>query len=163
MKILTVILLFVLLASCRTQAPLTADTVQLTNSDSIRTEYIERVVVDTVTVQVHIPRESSTEVVGDSTSHLETNIAESDAWINPDGTLGHSLKNKAQPIAVDVLVPHKSTEKNTTAASIKEVPVPVQVYIERNFTPWELFRLKAFWYLVGCLGLLTVLRFRKYF
>lgn len=121
------------------------------NTDSVKTEYIETVKIDTVFVEVPVPMESVKQVVPDSTSHLETSLAESDAWINPDGTLGHSIKNKDHDLKAEVLVPVKDTQTNSTEASVREVPVPYPepVYIERDFTKWESFRLDAFWYLVG--------------
>ena len=123
----------------------------VTNTDSVRTEYIETVRVDTVTVFIEVPAESAKQVVQDSTSHLETNFALSYAWINPDGSLGHSLYNKPQSIPVDVPVIGKDTQTKTESEKIREIPIdrPVPVYVERDFTKWESFRLGAFWYLVG--------------
>lgn len=120
------------------------------NTDSVRIEYIETLRIDTVTVEIPIPAESAKQAVSDSTSHLETSIAESDAWINPDGTLGHSIKNKEKSLKTNALVPVKDTQINNAAVSVKEIPVPYPepVYIERDFTKWESFRLSAFWYLV---------------
>lgn len=135
----------------------------LTNTDSVRTEYIETVTIDTLTVFVEVPMESAKEVVPDSTSHLETNYATSDAWINPDGTLGHFLANKEQSIPVDVPVARKDTKTSYTSETVNEVPVPIPytVPIERNFTKWESFRLGAFWYLFGITFGLFVFVFRK--
>ena len=136
------------LTACRTVPP---PPVIVTNTDSVRAEYIETVRVDTVTVYVEIPAESAKQIVRDSTSFLETNFAFSNAWINSDGSLGHSLFNKPQSIPIDVTVIGKDTQTNNTSEKIREVPVdrPVPVYIERDFTKWESFRLGAFWYLVG--------------
>ena len=99
----------------------------------------------------------------DSTSHLETSLAESDAWLNPDGTLGHSIKNKEQNLKADVMVPVKDTQTNNSEVSVREMPVPYPkpVYIERNFTKWEKIRLEAFWYLVGVSLISTIYIFRK--
>lgn len=153
------ILLFCLLCvsmmvACRSSKEATVvppPPVIVTNTDSVRTEYIETIRVDTVTVYVEIPAESAKQIIPDSTSHLETNFALSDAWINPDGTLSHSLFNKPQSIPVDVPVIGKDTQTNNASEKIREVPIdrPVPVYIERDFTRWESFRLEAFWYLVG--------------
>lgn len=141
-----------LMSACRSSKQMLPSTpVIVNNTDSVRTEYIETVRIDTVLVEVPVPMESAKQVVPDSTSHLETSLAESDAWINPDGSLGHSIKNKEQNLKAEVLVPVKDIQTNNTEASVREVPVPYpeSVYIERDFTKWESFRLEAFWYLVG--------------
>lgn len=140
-----------LLTGCNSSKKmLTSAPVIVQNTDSVRTEYIETVRIDTIPVEVLVPMESVKQVVQDSTSHLETSLAESNAWINANGTLGHSIKNKEQKLKADVLVSVKDTKTNNAETKVKEIPVPYPkpVYIERDFTKWELFRLNAFWYLV---------------
>ena len=114
-------------------------------------------------LEVPIPTESMSQIMRDSTSHVETSLAESDAWINEDGTLGHSIKNKPQKIQAEVQIPIKDTQTNNTSNSVREIPVsyPEPVYIECNPTLWELFKLESFWYLVGMLGIAIVWIFRK--
>lgn len=161
--ILSAIVIFGL-TSCRAQKGIVpTPPVIVTNTDSIMTEYIETVRVDTVTIYVEIPAESAKQIVPDSTSHLETNFALSDAWINSDGTLGHSLFNKPQSIPVDAPVIGKDTQTNNTSEKIREMPIdrPVPVYIERDFTKWESFRLGAFRYLVGIVLASAIWIFRK--
>lgn len=158
------ILILILTGSCRTSKKVTPSSpVIVTNTDSVRTEYVETVRIDTVTVEIPLPVESSKQVVQDSTSHLETSLAFSDAWLNPDGTLGHSINNKEQKFKADVPVPVKDTQINNTSASVREVPVPYPepVYVERDFTRWESFRLGAFWYLVVLSGVSLIFAFRK--
>lgn len=150
--IIVVSLAAIMLTGCHSSKQVLPSTpVIVNNTDSVRTEYIETVRIDTVLVEVPVPMESAKQVVPDSTSHLETSLAESDAWINADGTLGHSINNKEQKLKAEVLVPVKDIQTNNTEASVREVPVPYPepVYIERDFTKWESFRLEAFWYLVG--------------
>lgn len=153
----------VMLSACHTSKRIIHSTPVVNNKDSVRSEYIETVRIDTVIVESEIPSESVKHILQDSTSHLETNFAESDAWINPDGSLGHCLNNKKQSISGKVLVPIKSTERNNSSASVREIPVPyeVRVEVERNFTKWELFRLGAFWYLVSIVFVALGLIFRK--
>lgn len=121
------------------------------NSDSVRTVYIETVVIDTVKIEVPVPMESANQVVPDSTSHLETSLALSDAWINPDGTLGHSIANKPGKLDADVLVPNitKTTEKESIKEKEIPVPSPYPVEVEREWTLMEQIKLAAFWYLLG--------------
>lgn len=157
-----IIFTILLLASCHASKPGGVPVV-VTNTDSIHTEYIETVRIDTVIVTVEVPAQSAMQVVTDSTSHLETDYAESDAWINSNGALGHSLRNKNQVKQVGVAVPVKTTEVATTATSIREVPVPYPepVYVEKPLSQWQKFRLSAFWYLAAACLLLLTLIFRK--
>lgn len=153
-----------LMSACRSSKQMLPSTpVIVTNTDSVKIEYIETVRIDTVTVEIPVPMESAKQVVPDSTSHLETSLAESDAWLNPDGTLGHSIKNKQQNLKADVPVPAKDTQTNSTSASVREIPVPYPepVYIERDFTKWESFRMGAFWYLIGLSVISIAIVFRK--
>lgn len=138
--------MIVALMSCKSSEPTGTGTVVL--KDSCRVEYRERVepVHDTVTIT--IPVQSAEKITYEGKSHLETDYAVSDAWINADGSLRHSISNKAMKMDVDVIVPHKTTE--TARSSVKEVPVEVDrpVYVERELSGWQAFRLKAFWWLV---------------
>lgn len=154
-----------ILSSCRTskEATPSPQPVILTNSDSIRTEYIETVRIDTVKIEVPVPAESVSQVVRDSVSHVETSLAESDAWINEDGSLGHSIKNKPQNLKAEVPVPVKDTQSNNSAISVKEIPVPspYPVEVERKWTLMEQIKLATFWYLIGAVILSGAYIFRK--
>lgn len=72
-------------------------------ADSVRvvrqTEYIER--WRDTTVYVQVPVEVRQQVKKD-TSHLETFLASSDAWIDETGLLNHILENRPQKIGVPV-------------------------------------------------------------
>lgn len=153
-----------MLSACRsTKQTHSSSPVIVTNTENVVTKYIKEVRIDTVFVEVKIPAESSRQVVRDSASHLETTYAESDAWINDDGTLGHSISNKPQSIPAEVYVPSTDTYKSNDAERIKEVPVPYEVAVEvdREFTRWEKFRIDAFWWLTGILIGFIGLIFRK--
>lgn len=83
-----------LLGACSTTRKLSS---QATNErDSIHIEYRERIVSVPDTVFVEIPAQTAERTTPDSTSHLENDYSESDARINPDGTLFHSLSTKPQ-------------------------------------------------------------------
>lgn len=69
--------------------------------DSVRVEYRERIVKVPVIVEVEVPVEQKEKMTKDSTSHLETTFAVSDAsivWIDGVAFLRHNLANKAQKI-----------------------------------------------------------------
>lgn len=161
--ILFCLLAFSVLFSCRSTKKITEPPIVLTNTDSVRTVYIETVTIDTVKVAVPIPTESAKQIVKDIISHLETSLALSDAWINPDGTLGHSIANKPGKFDSEVLVPHKSTTNEKEIIKEKEIPVPepYPVEIERNRTFMEQVKLAAFWYLLGAVVVSLCYIFRK--
>lgn len=145
-------LLSLALVGCKAQKQISATLppVILNNSDSVKIETITITKLDTVTVYVEVPAQSAERHTVSGNSHLETDFAMSDAWIDDDGSLSHTLDNKPQSLAADVMVPNTISETNTENVNIKEVPVevPTIVEVERNFTWWEQFRLKAFWFLL---------------
>ena len=80
--------------------------------DSVRTEYIEKIVEVPVVVEVEVPAEAKERETSDSTSFLETSFAESTAsliWRNGVPYLFHHLNNKPQKIKKETKVPVKQT------------------------------------------------------
>lgn len=160
------LLAMLFMSACHSAKHLVASPpVILNHTDSIRTEYIETVRFDTVTVTVPVPVESSRQIVFDSTSHLESSLAFSDAWINPDGSLGHSLKNKNSTLKADVPVAVKETHANSSSESVREVPVPYPVertvYVKKPPSAWEKFQIGSFWVLLISLGVSLLYIFRR--
>ena len=132
----TIILLAVMLAvGCcparKAVAPSVRDSVRV--ETQIRTEYVR----DTVLVEV--PAEEKAQTVRDTTSHLETTFAESDAAITPDGALHHTLRNKPQqhPAEVETKVVYRDRIKTE------------RVEVERDLTWWQQTRLRGFWVLLA--------------
>ena len=157
-------LLAVIFSSCHSsKTSFPSEPVVITNTDSIRIEYIETLRIDTVTVEIPLPAESSSQIVRDSTSHLETSLAISDAWLNPDGSLGHSIQNKPESLKSDIPVAVKDTHSNNSAIKTKEIPVPypVEKKVEKELSAWQKFRLNSFWVLLVCLIASLVYIFRK--
>lgn len=92
-------LILSLLVSCKTVKKSISE--KENTSDSVRIEYREKVVKVPVTVYVEVPIENVSTVTKDSTSHLETSFAVSDAsmiWIDGVPFLRHALENKARKI-----------------------------------------------------------------
>lgn len=163
MRTLGIALLSALLLTGCHSARQTAAAVMLTNTDSVNVVYIETVSIDTVIIEVPVPMESARQTVTDSTSHLETSVAESDAWLNPDGTLGHSLTNKPATIGTQALVPHTDTTTEKEIIRERQVPVPepYTVEVERELTHMEQMKLATYWYLAGALMLAITYIFRR--
>ena len=136
---------------------------------------VERVVTVTVTevrdstawrdttIYVPIPLESDKAVVhvGD-TSHRETSVAESDAWIGKDGMLHHSLRNKSEArIACDLKLPEHWLYTGVTNTKEHEQGIIKREYVEKPLSWWQKARLRAFWWLLGGLILSFGWIFRK--
>lgn len=148
MNKLLYILIAVLLAACSAHKPTVAPPVVLNHSDTIMRDTCIVTRIDTVRVSVEIPVQSVIVNGLDSVSHLETDYAVSDAWINSWGGISHRLRNKPQTVAFDALVPSTTTHISASSQSVREVPVHTPVYVERALTWWQQFRLNSFWYLV---------------
>ena len=138
----------------------------LSNSDSVRVETIIKTEYVPVRVEVPVPQQSVNNIVFETdTSHIETDIAESNAWIRPDGTLYHDIINKNVKLSGEAYVPQTTTENNNEAVKTKEIPVPqpYPVYVEKSLSKSEQFKLSAFWYLVGATLIAGAYIFRKPF
>ena len=101
-------------------------------------------------------------------SHLETSIAESDAYVDSTGVLHHTLKNKSDKTLnahVPVTEHFQSTEHtqhgSTVQSSEKAEKETITVEVEREFTLWEKARLRAFWPLLLALLASLLWIFRK--
>lgn len=120
---------------------------------SIESKISERVVhterIDTMWLS--LPAQSAERTMPDTCSHLETDHAESDVWLNSDGTLRHRLRTKPHPVPVPV----KNSSDTIYVDKVIEKPVPVEVpvEVERELTWWQRTRLVTWGWLAGALAL----------
>ncbi len=149
MKRLLYILVAILLTSCASKRPAVPQVVPIKTMATMR--IVHDVRLDTT--HISLPRQTAQATTLDSCSHLETDVAVSEARINADGSLRHTLENKQTPLPVVVPVTHD------TITLTEEIPVlvPDPYEVEMPLSRWQEFRLKAFWYLV--LGLLVMVIF----
>lgn len=151
MKRLQIIVFFIILLAVVGCCP----TRHLTSStqDSVRVETVVRTEYIPDTVFVEVPIESERQTVRDTTSHLETSYAVSDARITPDGALFHSLANKPQkkpvPTEKEVIYRDSIVYRDRVNTEIVEV--------ERELTWWQQTKMKGFWVLI----VVVVFVFRK--
>lgn len=89
-SLITFAVALLLFPSCRTGRQV----VVVEARDSVRVEERVREIKVTDTLFVAVPMQKESTTVRDSTSHLENDYAISDARINPDGSLSHSLETK---------------------------------------------------------------------
>ena len=144
------LILFMLATSCGPGKHLPAQT---EHRDSVRVEVREVTKFIRDTVWMQIPIQSAENTTRDTSSHLETDFAESDARINPDGTLHHSLRNKEQEKPVPVDVP--TTQKDSIVYRDKFIYETIEV--ERDLTGWQKWQMRSFWILLSGL-LMFILR-----
>lgn len=135
-----------LCCGCKTTHPaVMPEVVETNNKTDTKIVHIET--IDTVFIK--IPAQSAERTTPEEVSHLETDYAESDARINADGTLTHTLRNKSTPVSVSV---RKTTDTVYVEKTIeKPVPVKVPVEVERKLTRWEKTRLDTWGWIVAAL------------
>lgn len=114
------------------------------NEEKVRIEYREVLKIDTVTVQ--LPQERI-EVIRRDSSYLETNLAISDARIQADGTIYHTLQNKPYTPKIEVRYKDRETVRDSIVYKTKEIPYPV----EKELNRWQKFRLQVGGYAIFAL------------
>ena len=127
-----------------------------TKTDSV---IVEKIVERVDSVYFPVPSESS-EVVREDSSHLETSVAISDAKIDSNGVLHHTLKNKDTSLKKEIVYKDKIIEKRVEVE--KEVPVEVKVPVRYipNYYKWIHI---LFWCIVGTGLIFVIFRVRKFF
>lgn len=133
--------------------------------ETIHTEYrdttIYKELIRDSIVQVPIPLGRNQAIVNTAdTSHLETSVAVSNAYVTPDGLLHHDLSNR-HDATLPAIVPiyYHFTQSITSSESAQIMTRTVEV--EKPLTKMQSFKLRAFWWLVGLLGLSGLWTFRK--
>lgn len=149
-NVLTTILFVLALSSCcpKHYQP------QVVYRDSVRVEIRERLVYDTVKVEV--PKVVERIITRDTSSHLENDWAMSDASVS-GGFLSHSLETKPHTVYVPVAVP----VHDTTYIEKEAKETIIEKEVEKPLTWWQKARLGAFWWLFGGLVACLAWIFRK--
>lgn len=116
----------------------------------VRTELIETI----DTVYVELPKQSEKVAVKDTSSHLENDLAVSDASIDALGYLHHSLKTKPRG---RLPVPSKNTKerRDSIVYRNKYVYIEKPVYVEAELNAWQKFRLRGFWALFAAFAVIA--------
>ena len=147
-----ILIVCIFFCSCASRKSLVSDNVRQDSVDvNVRTEIIY--VPDTIYIE--IPAQKAERTTKDSTSHLENDFAKSDARINPDGTLSHSLETKPQQKPVEFQKPVE--RKDSIVYRVRKEKVVETVEVERKPSWWEETRKYGFYILL----LLTLWRYRK--
>lgn len=138
--IFCILFLLLLLSGCRSHRHLPG-TVNRQDSVNVRVETHTEYVTDTVFVE--IPAQTAERATRDTVSHLETSYAVSDARLMADGTLYHSLSNKAgkRPYETQKAVVYRDSivYRDRVVTETKTVKVP------REMTWWQKTQIRGFW------------------
>ena len=120
--------------------------------DSSYTHIVDSVYIRDTVVQWRIPEGSSSARVPDTdTSHLETSLAQSTAYVK-DGQLHHTLSHKAStvvPIALTIHERARTSEKGV----IQRVEAVEYVEVEKELNGWQRFLMGLGWAVLGALAL----------
>ena len=134
----TILAMVVFISSCG--APKVAMTTDV-QKDSVSVVIKESVIYRDTTIYVEVPVEVIKEILPDTdTSHLETSLAISEAWVNA-GKLNHTLTHKDAKIEQTIPVPEKHTQKDSVNVSIKEGVKEMPVEVEKPLNAWQSFRM----------------------
>ena len=131
--------------------------------ETIHVEYRDTTIIrdfvrDSV-IMVPIPLEKNQAIVSiDDTSHLETSLAVSDAYVTADGRLHHELANRHGE-SLPAIVPIHYHITSTVKASETAQVITKTVEVEKHLTWMQSLKIKAFPWLLGlavALGLWTL-------
>ena len=123
---------------------------------SIQRDTVAVIIRDSVylhdTTLLWSPPAESSQATADTSSHLETSLAESDAAI-VDGRLTHSIRNRSKSIVpINVTIPYRvhseSRESLSERTVVKEVP--------RELTWWQVLWIRLGQISAGCLFIYIV-------
>ena len=152
-RIILLIAAAILMVGCRTTKSIPTQA-QEYKRDSVRIEYRERTVLVPDTVYFEIPRQMAERTIADSVSHLENDYASSDARLNSDGTLTHTLNSKQQ------LKPVPTERKIEYRDSIiykdrwRDKKQTVTEYVERKLSWWEQTQIYGFWAAIAIVAII---------
>lgn len=81
------------------------------------------------------------------TSHLETSVAESTAYVDSTGRLHHTLTNKPTSIPYQVKIPVRYIFNGVVHTRVETLTNYVKV--EQPLSAWRKFQIGAFWWLLA--------------
>ena len=125
--IISIFAALAVIASIGSCSPRIAESIKTEHSDSVKVVIRERIVKDTVGIEV--PVEVEKLVTRDTISHIENSYAKSDAVVS-NGFLFHSLESKPQIIRVPVEV----LVADTSASHTQIITETKTVYKEKELS-----------------------------
>lgn len=113
----------------------------------VRTERIEHI----DTIYIELPRQVERIVTQDTTSRLENDYAVSEARVEA-GMLHHTLETKAAKVPVPAKATIEKMYGITTISKAKVEKEKEKVYIEKELTAWQRFKMRGFWVLLAAMA-----------
>lgn len=115
--------------------------------DSLRVITKVKTVFIKDTVSVPVPSQEVRNKTKESSSHLETDFAESDASVDSAGILHHTLRNKDGNVSVPTETPvhHKDSIVFRDREEKVPVPYPVEVEVPRELSWFQKTQMIGFW------------------
>ena len=134
-RFFAIILALAILVGCGASKNIPTEVVK----DSVVVVVNDRVVYRDTTIFVEVPVEVEKEILpADDTSHLETSLAVSDAWLSA-GQLHHSLRHKSTTIVDMVEVPEHF--RDSVVLKVVEKTITEKVEVEKELSSWQQFRM----------------------
>jgi len=133
------------LTACRSHKTMTR--IADSRSDSLRTEYRERVEYIPDTVPFKLQPQEAERITPDSVSRLETDYAVSVARVSEDGMLHHTLTTKTQTIAVPTF--QKQTTRDSIIYRVRLITRTQTKTIEKGLSPWQKTQIWGLWALLA--------------
>lgn len=129
--VVAVFLALVILSSCGSTKKITSE-----SKDSVRVETRWRTEWRTDTLYISIPAQSAERTTASGNSVFENDYAKSEAHINDDGTLFHSLETKPQsrPFPVQTKIEYRDSIIYETQTVLKTTEV------EKSLSKWAQFK-----------------------
>lgn len=151
MRKLLFILILLALVGCSSQRhAMTTDT----TVDSVKVVVQEKTIYRDTVIFVEVPVESDKAILPIAdTSHLETSMAISDAWMS-EGKLNHTLINKDVNIKKPIKVPEVHKDVQTEHVATRVVERVVEVEVEKELNKWQIFRM-----MLGTITLIAICLF----
>lgn len=152
MRKFSILLVLLMMVGCSTIKYVPVES----KTDSI---YVEKIVERLDTILVEIPVEVKDIITMADSSHLETSVAISDAWVDSCSTLHHKLVNKSEnPLKKEIVYKDRIIEKEV----VKEIPVINEVEVPVKYVPPYYKKINViFWCLIGLLLLFLLYKSRK--
>lgn len=147
-RLMALALFAVLLTSCGSSrhAATSIETHDSTKVE-VRTERIEHI----DTIYIELPRQVERIVTQDTTSRLENDYAVSEARVEA-GMLHHTLETKAAKVPVPAKATIEKMYGITTISKAKVEKEKEKVYIEKELTAWQRFKMRGFWALLAAMA-----------
>ena len=154
--IITIILCALLATACGAARIVTG---QDTRRDSVRVEYRTERIERIDTVYIELPQAAERTVTRDTVSRLENDLAVSEAAIDTEGYLHHSLETKRRKVPVPVTATVE--RRDSIIYRDRDVYVERPVEVVRPLSKFIKGQIIGFWVLLAAAVLCIIIKIKK--